>query len=119
MIVKVATRSTTQPVGVMPRLRPMRDLPISTSTTIQALDDVLAAHRVPEPSHHDEERGVGDREGGATSIAGVACEHGKDRDDAHLHEHVCTGPAVRATVQLEVEGAVGPCDPGQGEDDRE
>src|SRR6266851_1259313 len=79
---------------------------------------VLQPDLVPEPGHHDQECRVCNREAPA-SAACVACVYGEDRDNADLKEEIRARPPVKSAMQLEIQRAVGPGDPGQREDDRE
>src|SRR5713226_4489165 len=73
---------------------------------------------VPEPGHHDQECRVSDREAPASPTC-VARVHGEDGENADLKEEVRARPPVRSAMQLEIQRAIGPGDPGQREDDRE
>jgi hypothetical protein len=83
------------------------------------LDTILTLDRVPEPRHHDQERGVGERKRRTVPARGVAGEHGEQSQDAHLQEDEGAGPSILATMQLVVERPIRPGDPDQGEDDGE
>ena len=80
---------------------------------------ILSVHPVPQPRQQRLERGVGEREATSTVTGGLRGEHRQQDEDAHLHEHDGARPSVLAAVQLEVEGAVDPTDPDQGEHDGE
>ena len=80
---------------------------------------ILAVHRVPQPRQQRLERGVGEREATSAAAGRLGSEHRQQDEDAHLHEHDGACPSVLAAVQLEVEGAVDPTDPDQGEHDGE
>ena len=80
---------------------------------------ILSTDRVPQPRQQGLERGVGERKATATLTGGLRGVHGEDDEHAHLYEHDGPRPSVLAAVQLEVEGAVDPAEPDQGEHDGE
>src|SRR5713226_5013330 len=79
---------------------------------------VLPPDLVPEPGHRDQECRVSDREAPA-SAACVGRVNGEDGHNADLKEEIHSRPPVKPAMQLEIQRAIGPGDPGQREDDHE
>jgi hypothetical protein len=80
---------------------------------------VLAVHRVPPPRQQCLERGVGEGEAASTASSSLTREHREEGEHPHLDEHDGASSSVLAAVQLEIQRAVDPSDPDQGEHDGE
>jgi hypothetical protein len=65
------------------------------------------------------ECGIAERKATSALTGGLRGEDRQDHEHAHLNEHHGSRPSVPSAVQLEVQGAVGPTDPDQDEDDGE
>jgi hypothetical protein len=80
---------------------------------------VLAPDAVPEPGLDDLVDRVHDGKAPAAAVRGIGGEHRQQDQDAHLQEDEAARASVLAAMQLQVQRAVDPGDPDQGEDDGE